>query len=103
MSQGQSPGRGRTSPVPGTVPGTRAVPDGSADGGGAQSGVAAARAERMERLGLGAAFQAVGDVLGERRAVLEAVPRAAAEQPPRRELGMAVEDEVRVRRQVVLA
>ena len=57
----------------------------------------------MERLRLGAAFQAVGDVLGERRAVLEAVPRATAEQPPRLVLGMAVEDEVRVRRQVVLA
>ena len=39
----------------------------------------------------------------ERRAVLEAVAGAAAEQPPRRVLGMAVEDEVRVRRQVVLA
>ena len=48
-------------------------------------------------------LDAVGDVLGERRAVLEAVPGAAAEQPPRGALGMAVEDEVRVGRQVVLA
>ena len=64
---------------------------GSAGRRGAQAGVAAARAERVERLRLGAALQAVGDVLGERRPVLEAVPRAASEQPPRRALRMAVE------------
>ncbi len=38
------------------------------DVGGAQAGMAWARAERVERLGLAAALDAVGDVLGERRA-----------------------------------
>ena len=62
----------------------RAVETSLAARGGPQPGVAGAGAERVERLGLALAFDAVRDVLGERRAVLEPVARAAAEQPPRR-------------------
>ena len=60
-------------------------------------------AERMERLAFLLALDAVGDVLGQRGAVLEAVPRAASDEPPAIALGMAVDDEVRVGREVVLA
>ena len=52
------------------VRGARAL---AADGC-AQPGVAGAGAERVERLWLPQALDAVGDVLGERRAMLEAVP-----------------------------
>ena len=65
--------------------------------------MAFAWAERVERLRLAPALDAVGDVLGERRPVLEAVTRAAAEEPPAGVLRMAVEEEMRVGRQVVLA
>ena len=71
--------------------------------GGPQTRVAAPRAEPVERLGLAAALDAVGDVLGERGPVLEPVARAAAEEPPARVLGMAGDEEVRVEREVVLA
>ena len=70
---------------------------------GAQAGVAGARAERMERLRLAPSLDAVRDVLAERRAVLEAVARPAADEPPAVALGVAADDEVRVGRQVVLA
>ncbi len=46
--------------------------------------MARARPEAVERLRLAAPLDAVGDVLGERRAVLEAVARAAADEPPAR-------------------
>src|SRR5262245_59545618 len=55
----------------------------SAVRGRAQPGVARAGAERVERLTLALALDAVGDVLRERRPVLEAVPGAAADDPPR--------------------
>src|SRR5262249_7127427 len=58
---------------------------------------------RVEGLRLATALDAVGDVLGKGRPVLEAVARAAAEQPPAVLAGVAVEEEVRVGRQVVLA
>ena len=48
-------------------------------------------------------FEAVGDVFAERRAVLEAVARAAADEPPRLALGMPPDREVRVGGHVVLA
>ncbi len=48
-------------------------------------------------------LEAVGDVLSESWAVLEAVPRPAAEEPPRLALRVLSEDEVRVAGQVVLA
>src|SRR5262249_19143132 len=61
------------------------------------------RAEGVEGLRRSAPFDAVGDVLGERGAVLEAVAGAAAEEPPPVALGVPVEEEMRVCGQVVLA
>src|SRR5262249_32728806 len=72
-------------------------------GRSAGAGGALAGAEPVEGLRLATALDAVGHVLGERRPVLEAVARAAAEQPPAVLAGVAVEEEVRVGRQVVLA
>ena len=57
----------------------------------------------MERLAFPCALDAVGEVLGQRGAVLEAVPRATSDEPPAIALGVAVDDEVRVGREVVLA
>ena len=66
-------------------------------------GLALARAERVERLRRAAALDAVGDVLAERRPVLVAVARAAADEPPVRALGMRRDEEVRVAGERVLA
>src|SRR4051812_37378618 len=68
-----------------------------------ESRVAFAWAEGVERLGLGGALDAVGDVLGEGRAMLEAVAGSAAREPPVRPLRMACDQEVRVASEVVLA
>src|SRR5437763_12127729 len=57
----------------------------------------------MERLPLARSLDAVREVLPERGTVLEAVSRAAADEPPVGAVGMPVGDEVRVPREVVLA
>src|SRR5581483_6151538 len=78
--------------------------EGSAFGGRrAEAGIALPRAERVERLWGSSPLDAVRDVFRECGPVLEAVARAAAEQPPVVALRVPVEEEVRVRRQVVLA
>src|SRR5215208_7647825 len=61
------------------------------------------RAEGVERLRLAPALDAVGDVLAERRPVLEAVAGAAADEPPAVALGMRRDEEVRVAGEAVLA
>src|SRR5205823_4521084 len=60
-------------------------------------------AEGVEGLGCLLAFDAVRDVLRQRGTMLEAVPRAAAEQPPPGALRMGRKEKVRVARQLVLA
>ena len=47
-----------------------------------------ARAEPVEGLGVTSPLDAVGDVFPERGAMLEAVPRAAADEPPGGRLGV---------------
>src|SRR4029453_1856981 len=59
--------------------------------------------QRELRLLGGFAQHAQRDVLTERRAVLEAMPRSAADEPDVRRLRMPVDDEVRIRSLLVLA
>src|SRR4051812_15164623 len=73
------------------------------DDGGPHRRLALARAEGVERLRRAAALDAVGDVLAERRAVLEAVARAAADEPPAVVLRVPRDEEVRVAGERVLA
>ena len=74
------------------------------DAGRAQAHVAAARAQAEARLGLRGAPQPRLEALGQRRAVLEAVARAAAQQPHAPVvLGVRRHHEVHVGRDLVLA
>src|SRR5882757_9573565 len=73
------------------------------DIGGAQARMRAPGTKSVEGLGASPAFDAIRDVLAECRAMLEAVARAAADQPPVRVLGVGGDDEMRVDSEVVLA
>src|SRR5690606_4424525 len=71
---------------------------------GPPSGTGAGEAgEREGGFGLGVAGDDGGDVLAERRTELEAVPRAAVHEPETRGAGQPPEDQVAVRRVLVLA